>query len=208
MYTRGVPYRPGGRRRSAGRGKVRGPGAGTRGSGRTRPVPVVPKRTNSVARALPSYYTIITPRLHHDTATRRRARGVRGDAGGRNGPTRGVASVDTYPRRGPGRRRRRGFAAVTLLCGLLTPVPGASQLHIGAIGLRPIPANARPPMRDAYPDTASKITLRANHSTSRHCPFPVRWGFTTSCASTHAPPALMTALSHPISTPQPSACQT
>ena len=47
----------------------------------------------------------------------------------------GVASVDTYPRRGPGRRRRRGFAAVTLLCGLLTPVPGASQLHIGAIGL-------------------------------------------------------------------------
>ena len=33
------------------------------------------------------------------------------------------------------RRRRRGFAAVTLLCGLLTPVPGASQLHIGAIGL-------------------------------------------------------------------------
>ena len=54
----GGPRRPG----------VRGPGAGTRGSGRTRPVPVVPKRTNSVARALPSYYTIITPRYAYGDA--------------------------------------------------------------------------------------------------------------------------------------------
>lgn len=39
---------------------------------------------------------------------------------------------------------------------------------------------ARCAMLHAYQDTASKIALRANHSTSRHCPLPVRGGFTTS----------------------------